>query len=324
VAWYERTRAVRYRASADGSAWDPEELVVPGSDYAMGPDVIELEDGRVLLAYDRLDNDGARTGYGAMRLRSDGRWGEAELITAHQREVSGGRISGGRRDGLLYVYLGVPDRQGSVLQAWWTASSGQGWTTAAALTDGSTRPSHPSVSPGSAGTTWLTWDEGPGGPTNAVRLAAFDGRRVGPPETLSPDGQGGERPFVAEREPGEVVVTWFQESLRVLIRRGHPGAWGEVESPSKGLSGFHYLPAIASSRQGVTCVVWGWDTMQTSAILYSLDRGDGWEQAKRLATLPTGTAVNPSVAAGDDGSFHVAWSQALMDGGDVYYGRIER
>ncbi len=103
------------------------------------------------------------------------------------------------------------------------------------------------------------------------------------------------------------------------MRSGKPGAWGELVEPSAGLGGFHFDPDIAIRPDGTLCLVWGWDQGQDAELVYSLNRGQGWETPKKVADIDWGKPGLPSLDVDSQGRFHVVWNQGVRGENHVYH-----
>jgi hypothetical protein len=69
-------------------------------------------------------------------------------------------------------------------------------------------------------------------------------------------------------------------------------------------------------------MVWGWDMGQDAELLYSLNRGAGWEAPKKVAEIDWGKPGLPSIDADSTGAFHVVWNQGVRGSNEVYYARL--
>jgi hypothetical protein len=59
-------------------------------------------------------------------------------------------------------------------------------------------------------------------------------------------------------------------------------------------------------------------------MVYSLDRGDGWEAPKLLAEIGRGKPGLASLVADELGNFHVVWTQGVRGDNEVYYSKLSR
>jgi hypothetical protein len=92
-----------------------------------------------------------------------------------------------------------------------------------------------------------------------------------------------------------------------------------VREPSAGLGGYHYDPDIEINKDGILCLVWGWDGGEEAELLYSLDRGSGWAPPQRVASVAWGKPGLPSLTADPSGRFHVVWNQGIKGENQVYF-----
>ena len=147
------------------------------------------------------------------------------------------------------------------------------------------------------------------------------------PENVSKNSHPGERPHFAFDKNGTDHVTWFHKErgfpLHVYVRSGKPGAWGDSVEVSKGLGGYHFDPEIEVNKDGVVCVIWGWDGGRDAEMLYSLNRGEGWETPKKIADINWGKPGLASIQTDSQGRFHVVWNQGVRGENAVYYSSLK-
>ena len=70
-------------------------------------------------------------------------------------------------------------------------------------------------------------------------------------------------------------------------------------------------PEIEVNKDGVVCVIWGWDGGGDAEMLYSLNRGEGWEAPKKIADINWGKPGLASIQTDSQGHFHVVWNQGV-------------
>ncbi len=169
------------------------------------------------------------------------------------------------------------------------------------------------------------WDVGAGQTETTLYVAEGRDGKFSTAENISATSFPGERVHFAYTADGRDWLTWFRKvrgaPLHVYVRSGKPGAWGETTDLAAGFGGFHYDPLLAASGNTV-CAVWGWHGSPNGELLYSFNRGNGWDPAKRAATLGAGTPELPSMSADSKGNFHVVWGQGTRGKTNIYYTRL--
>ena len=171
------------------------------------------------------------------------------------------------------------------------------------------------------------FDIGVGGSETTLYLA--DGRNgvFSAVENITKNGKPGERPHFAFGADGRDHVTWFHKEnhrpIHIYVRSGKPGAWGQIEEPSAGYGGFHFDPEIAINKDGVLCLVWGWDAGKDAEMVYSMNRGQGWSKPKKIADINWGKPGLSSIDVDSSGNFHVVWNQGIRGYNEIYYAKLE-
>ena len=151
--------------------------------------------------------------------------------------------------------------------------------------------------------------------------------KFGELQNITQNGEPGERPHFAFAKNVD-YVTWFHKESgqpKHIYVRTHQVAsnqWGSVEEPSKGYGGFHFDPEIDINKDGVICLVWGWDAGQDAEMVYSLNRGNGWSSPKKIADVNWGKPGLASLSTDSKGSFHVVWNQGVRGYNEVYYASL--
>lgn len=334
VVYYEQTDQgdlIRHRRSTDGRGWSEPEHLGHDRDRNWGPDLVARSDGSVVVVYDHALEDFSSTGF--LTVWRDGVWSDPEALTvaAPDQEVGSGHVAHGPGDTLAYVYIGKRMSLEHHFEGRWRWFDGTTWSEVGAFSDGSVDAWHANVERRPDGSMLVGYDLGLGG--TETRLTIVEGRDgvFGEPEDIAASGKPGERPHFAfgtalGSQPGPDHITWFhKESARprhVYVRSGSPGAWGPVVEPTLGLGGYQYDPDIAINAQGVRCLVWGWDSGETSELVYSLDLGEGWTRPRRVAEVGWGKAGLPSIDVDATGAFHVVWNQGVRGEHHVYYARL--
>jgi hypothetical protein len=235
-------------------------------------------------------------------------------------------VADGPQQELAYVFIGKPLGEQNRFRAGWRWYRGGRWSEIHPFSNGATDAWHANVERRPDGSVLAGWDEGDGGSATTLFLA--DGRdgRFSDPEDITATGAPGERPHFAFDPDGTDHVAWFHKErgspVAVYTRSGRPGAWGPVQEPSRGHGGFHFDPDIEINKEGVLCVVWGWDAGDQAEMVYSLDRGAGWSPPQKLADLGWGKPGLPSLKADPQGVFHVVWNQGIRGYNEVYYAKL--
>ena len=294
-------------------------------DRNWGPDIVARADGSVVVVFDHARADFSSVGY--LTIWRDGAWSTPEPLTSDDGgEIGSGHVADTVGDQLAYVWIGKPMSPTEHFRARWRWYADGKWSEAKDFTDGSADAWHTNVERRPDGSVLAGFDVGTGGGETTLYVA--DGRNgaFGPLENLTATSSAGERPHFAFGDDDVDHVTFFRKEMgrpiHVYVRSGKPGAWGPVEEPSKGYGGFHFDPDIAVNKDGVRCLVWGWDAGGDAEMVYSLNRGGGWDPPRKIADLNEGKPGLPSIVNDASGSFHVVWNQGVRGKNDVYYARL--
>lgn len=326
--FYERTAAgdlIRHRRSTDGLSWSPQQPLGLDRDRNWGPDLVARDDGSVVVVFDHAKPDFSGQGY--LTVFQGGAWSEPEALTPDDGgEVGSGHVAHGQGEDLAYIWIGKPLDPNARFKAKAKWRRDGAWGEVVELSDGAADAWHTNVERRPDGSMLFGYDIGTGGSETTLYVGEARDGRFGEPEDLSATGKPGERPHFAFGPDGRDHVTWFHKEggrpVHVYARSGKPGAWGPVEEPSRGLGGFHFDPEIEVNAKGVRCMVWGWDQGQDAELVYSLDRGQGWEPPAKVADLNWGKPGLSSLVADAKGDFHVAWNQGVRGQNEVYYARL--
>ena len=103
--------------------------------------------------------------------------------------------------------------------------------------------------------------------------------------------------------PGFTKNLVNQSTFTFVLTRLVPINGDGVEEPSKGYGGFHFDPEIDINKDGVLCLVWGWDAGQDAEMVYSLNRGNGWSTPKKIADVNWGKPGLASLSTDSKGQF---------------------
>ena len=68
--------------------------------------------------------------------------------------------------------------------------------------------------------------------------------------------------------------------------------------------------------------MWGWDAGEDAEMVYSLNRGSGWEPPKKIADIDYGKPGLASIVDDATGAFHIVWNQGVRGQNEVYYARL--
>jgi len=329
VVYYDRVAAgdiVRYLTSADGTTWAPPETVSQEKGRNWGPDLVVRDDGTAVVVWDHAEEDFRSRGW--LRVRGAAGWGTMEALTPDgARESGSGHVAHGPGDALAYVFIGKPLDPAERFRAFWTwRGAGGAWSDAQAFSEGVADAWHSNVERRPDGSVLAGFDVGAGGTETTLYVAEGRDGRFTAPEDMTRTAPPGERPNFAFAPDGVDLVTWFRRvggvPVHVYVRSGRPGAWGEAAEPSKGLGGYQFDPDVAINRDGVRALVWGWDGGGDAELVYSLDRGQGWEPARKVADVDWGKPGLPSIDADPSGAFHVVWNQGVRGENEVFYARL--
>ena len=332
AVYYARLPAgdlLRHRWSADGRTWAAPQPFGFDTDRNWGPDIVAEADGGVAVVFDHARPDFTSQGW-FTRFTPGGAWSapapltpdnpQGEVGSGHLADVGGGRYAA--------VWIGKARvGPGEPFRAWARWGAPGAWEEPVPLSDGRSDAWHTNVERRPDGSVLAGWDIGQGGGETTLYVA--DGRdgRFAAAENLSANGgRPGERPHFAFGADGVDHVAWFHKQaarpVAVYVRSGRPGAWSpRVDEPARGYGGFHFDPDIAIDADGVRVLVWGWDNNTDAELVYSVDRGQGWEPPRRVATLGSGKPGLPSLTVGPDGTFTVVWNQGVAGQSDVYAAR---
>ena len=332
AVYYERVDAgdlIRHRTSRGGADWS--EPVALGFDRLRnwGPDIIARADGSVVVSFDHAQADFSSRGY--LTTWAGDAWSTPEPLTAAdpEGEIGSGHVADAGGDDLAYVWIGKKMSPENHFRSFWRWRVAGVWTDPVAFTDGAADAWHTNVERRPDGSVLAAWDVGVGG--GETTLFVVDGRdgRFGSPEDLSrAPGRAGERAHFAFGADGVDHVTWFHKRdgapRHVYVRSGRPGAWSDrVDEPSRGLGGFHFDPDIAIDAAGRRVLVWGWDQGTEAELVYSVDTGEGWSPARRVAQVGWGKPGLPSLTVDAGGAFHVVWNQGVRGENHVYYASLD-
>ena len=328
VVYYERAEEgdlIRYRSALPEQSWsDPEPLGFP-SGRNWGPDLVVRSDGSAVLVFDKAEEDFRSRGF--LTYRKEGVWTAPEPLTQPGAfEIGSGHVAHGLAENLAYVYIGKqlgPQHRFQATGRW--LMDGE-WQEPVFFSDGTEDAWHTNVERRPDGSVLIGYDVGRGGAETTLYLVNGREGRFSEPENLSQTGAPGERPHFAFGTDGVDHVTWFHKKggfpLHVYVRSGKPGQWGEVHEPSAGIGGYHFDPEIEINNDGVICLVWGWDGGEDAEMLYSLNRGSGWEPPRKIADVDWGKPGLASIQADSEGRFHVVWNQGIRGENAVYYASI--
>ena len=328
AVYYDRVSSgdiIRYRQSTDGVTWSSPEDVSPTEGRNWGPDIVVRADGSVVIVYDHAEADFRSRGW--LRTRSPaGVWDTATPLTPDgDREMGSGHIANGPGEDLAYVYIGKPFGEANRFVATGRWRQSGEWSSTTEFSDGSADAWHSNVERRPDGTVLAGYDVGNGGGETTLFTVNGANGKFESPENMSASSHPGERPNFAFA-PNVDWITWFHKvagvPVHVYVRSGKPGAWGQSTELGEGLGGFHFDPDIAVNAAGVLCAVWGWDGGDDAELVYNINRGSGWEPAKKVAEINWGKPGLPSIDADSAGAFHVVWNQGVRGSNEVYYAKL--
>ncbi len=315
---------VRYRTSTDGVTWSQPEAVSPPTGRNWGPDIVVRPDGRVWVTYDHAEADFRSQTW--FRERTAAGWSEPVALTLGGEHESGsGHIAWAGGEDVAFNYIGKAMGPAFRFVANWRWRRGGVWSEPVAASDGAVDAWHTNVMSRPDGSVLAGWDLGAGQSETTLYVAEGRDGSFGAPENISATSFPGERVHFAFTADGRDWLTWFHKvhgsPLHVYARVGKPGAWETAVDLAKGLGGYHYDPFLAAAGNTV-CNVWGWQGSATGELVYSVNRGTGWEPPRQAAAIGAGTPELPSMAVDSKGNFHVVWAQGTRGKTNVYYTRL--
>ena len=332
VVYYDRADAgdiIRHRRSTDGGeTWTDPVMLGEDRDRNWGPDLVVRPDGSVVVVYDHALPDMRSRGYLTTWDPATGAWSTPEPLTPDDGgEIGSGHVANDATDGLAYVFIGKKLGPEHHFQARWRWRTGGTWSEIQALSDGTQDAWHTNVERRPDGSVLAGFDVGTGGAETTLYVVEGRDGRFGTPESLSASGPLGERPHFAFGPDGTDHVTWFHKvhgkPVHIYVRSGKPGQWGSAQEPSRGFGGFHFDPEIAVNKDGVLCLVWGWDRGVDAELVYALNDGKGWTTPRKVADINHGKPGLASIDVDSQGRFHVVWNQGVRGSNEVYYARLE-
>ena len=319
VLFYDRSDGgdiIRHRVGPD---WSAPAQVGFDEDRNWGPDLVARADGSVVMVFDHALPSFVSRGW---LSEWNGAWSEPVPLTDDdpQGEIGSGHVAHGTGQDLAYVWIGkkMDPQQRFVARGMWR--QGGQWSQPTAFTDGTEDAWHTNVERRPDGSVLVGYDVGTGGGETTLYLVNGADGRFGTPDPIGT----GERPHFAFGD--EDHVTWFHKidgrPIAVKVVSGQPGDWSAPAEVSEGYGGFHFDPDIAINDDGVRCLVWGWDAGKEAELVYSLDRGSGWEEPRKVASLGQGKPGLPSIDVDSQGAFHVVWNQGVRGDSHVYYAAL--
>ncbi len=294
-----------------------------------GPDLVVRADGSAVVSWDHSDPAVSFAGRVMLSTLERGVWSEPLALTeAGQVEVGSAHVADAGATDLAVVWIQRLLQPGAPFVAFSRWRVNGTWGMAAPLPSPDTASNapvreawHTNVERRPDGGVVAGWDLGPGGGQNQVLFSAGRGGVWEAPTDASAGQFWGERPHFAFLG-ASVFSAWFHrvddQPLRVYVRDPD----GAVTTLSGGLGGFNFDPDIAVNADGVRVAVWGWDSGADADLVYSLNRGQGWSRAARVARLPDRKPGLPSLTVTPDGAFHVVWAHWVRGVSDVYYAHL--
>ena len=290
-----------------------------------GPDLVVRADGSAVVSWDHSQPEVSPAGRVMLSTFQGGAWSEPLALTEAGRvEVGSAHVADAGDADLAVVWIQRLLEPGAPFVAFSRWRLGGAWQPAAPLpcpepAGAPVREAwHTNVERAPDGSVLAGWDLGPGGGQNQVLLSAGRAGVWEAPTDASAGQFWGERPHFAF-QGARALAAWFHrindQPLAVYARE----ADGAVQRLSGGLGGFNFDPDIAINSAGVRLAVWGWDGGGDADLVYSLDRGQGWSRAARVAHLADRKPGLPSLTVTPDGAFHVVWAHWVRGVSDVYY-----
>jgi hypothetical protein len=305
VVYYERQDAgdiIHHRMSRDKIKWSPAKALGHKSERNWGPDIISKEDGRIVMVYDHALADFSSRGFMTVYDEHKGNWTDPEPLTPDNGgEIGSGHIADAGWDDLVYVFIGKNLGEEYRFQAKWRWFSDGKWSDINSFSDGTADAWHTNVERRPDGSVVAGFDIGTGGEATILYFAEGKDGTFSDLVNITATGKPGERPHFAFSKTVD-YVTWFHKEggqPKFIYVRSHDretGDWSEVEEPSVGYGGFHFDPEIAINKDGVLCLIWGWDQGRDAEMVYSLNKGDGWSKPSKIADIDWGKPGLASLA----------------------------
>ena len=332
VVYYDRTDEgdiIRHRMSRDGKKWSPPQSLGHDSERNWGPDIIVRPDESVVVVYDHAMPDFRSRGYVTTFDPTGGSWSEPKPLTPDDGgEIGSGHVADAVGEDLAYVFIGKPLGEAYRFQAKWRWYRSGEWSEIQSFSDGTNDAWHTNVERRPDGSVVAGFDIGTGGAATTLYFVEGRDGAFGELQNITETGEPGERPHFAFAADTD-YVTWFHKEsgqpkhIYVRSHKVESNKWGDVEEPSQGYGGFHFDPEIEINKDGVLCLVWGWDAGQDAEMVYSLNRGDGWSAPKKIADVDWGKPGLASLSVDSKGNFHVVWNQGVRGYNEVYYASLE-
>lgn len=329
VVYYDRLKTgdiIRHRYSDDGKTWSKPVQVGHDSERNWGPDLVARADESVVLVYDHALADFSSQGF--LTTWRNGVWDAPTPLTPDgKREIGSGHVANANGEDLAYVYIGKQLGEKYRFVAHWRWYTNGSWQAPIELSLGKADAWHTNVERRPDGSVLAGYDIGTGGSETTLYIVEGRDGQLGEIENLTANGKPGERPHFAFAPDGTDYITWFHKEngmpKHVYVRAGKPGKWGAIAEPSKGYGGFHFDPEIAINKDGVLCLVWGWDANQRAELIYSINKGEGWTKPRKVADINWGKPGLSSIDVDASGRFHVVWNQGVRGYNEVYYAQLE-
>lgn len=221
-----------------------------------------------------------------------------------------------------------------------------GWqeTTAGSATRGGVsrnngKSSMPSLAISVQGRPFLAWSDASGGNAE-IYIRRWDGLlwqemsgRSATGGGISNNGGDSSEPSVGVAPNGAVYVAWQDRSSGnsdIYVKWWNGSAWAEVGAGSAtggGISSNATLsrkPSVAVDTLGRPYVAWSDQRANVGEIFVKRWNGSYWEEVGGASATGggisnnSGESADPVVAAGDDGSIFVAWSDDLAGDSEIY------
>ena len=332
VVYYERKDAgdiIHHRMSSDRKKWTPAAALGHAKERNWGPDIVARDDGTVVVVYDHALPDFRSRGFLTIYDEKKGVWTEPEALTPDDGgEIGSGHVADGNEDELAYVFIGKQLGEQYRFQASWRWYQDGKWSDINRFSDGSADAWHTNVERRPDGSVVAGFDIGTGGAATTLYFVEGKDGQFGELENITAHGKPGERPHFAFAKNLD-YVTWFHKEAgqpKYIYVRTHDrksGNWSEVVEPSSGYGGFHFDPEIEINKDGVLCLIWGWDKGTDAEMVYSLNEGTGWSEPKKIADIDWGKPGLASLSVDSAGRFHVVWNQGVRGYNEVYYSSLE-
>jgi hypothetical protein len=280
-------------ALADGT-WSAPENLSASSISLTGASVAVDGAGRVHVVW-------AEGGLIQHRVRTDGAWSDAAVVSDGDSPVLASRAQGG----VQMAFARTATEGDDVYYTVWEPT---GWQPAVNLSESSATSLQPALATRSDGHVAVVWSETNAGDTAIYLAESSDGSTwaSGP----VPDGQG-TNPTVALGSGDAVYVAWEDPldvgmALDIWVTERLGGAWGLPRAISFSTADATSAAPAMVATGGRVYLAWMEETGQENAIYMSVRDAEGWTAGQRHSTAAQ--AWDPTMAPTSAGGGELAWA----------------